>query len=143
MSEGAHSHVSERNLWRRRQSLVRIVTLARKPCEGTVAVNVLTHGAGAVNVDACRIPVPNRDVESHPEGRWPTNLILQEGAATEDLDAQSGTLTSGSGAVKRQSACDQKGNRSAAYGQESRKAGEEQIWYGDSGGASRYFRSVK
>lgn len=32
------------------------IALARKPLIGTVAANVLAHGTGAINVDACRIP---------------------------------------------------------------------------------------
>jgi site-specific DNA-methyltransferase (adenine-specific) len=31
------------------------ITLCRKPIRGTVAANVLTHGTGAINVDACRV----------------------------------------------------------------------------------------
>jgi site-specific DNA-methyltransferase (adenine-specific) len=31
------------------------VVVARKPLVGTVAANVLTHGTGALNIDACRI----------------------------------------------------------------------------------------
>ena len=37
--------------------LLRVVTVARKPLsEPTVAWNVLKWGAGAFNIDACRIP---------------------------------------------------------------------------------------
>ncbi|MFU6745129.1 DNA-methyltransferase [Pseudomonas aeruginosa] len=32
------------------------ITVARKPLAGTVAQNVLAHGTGALNIDACRIP---------------------------------------------------------------------------------------
>ncbi|HCF9557713.1 TPA: site-specific DNA-methyltransferase [Pseudomonas aeruginosa] len=32
------------------------ITVARKPLVGTVAANVLAHGTGALNIDACRIP---------------------------------------------------------------------------------------
>lgn len=32
------------------------ITVARKPLIGTVAENVLAHGTGAVNIDACRVP---------------------------------------------------------------------------------------
>lgn len=32
------------------------ITFARKPLIGTVAQNVLTHGTGAVNIGACRVP---------------------------------------------------------------------------------------
>ena len=33
------------------------IVLARKPLRGTVAANVLAHGTGAINVEACRIGV--------------------------------------------------------------------------------------
>lgn len=71
-------------------------------------------------------------------GRWPTNVVLDESQAAE-LDQQTGILTSGSGSVKRASSSDSAGNRSAAYGAESRPAGTEVVSYGDSGGASRFF----
>ncbi|MBG4395206.1 site-specific DNA-methyltransferase [Pseudomonas aeruginosa] len=32
------------------------ICMARKPLAGTVAQNVLAHGTGALNIDACRIP---------------------------------------------------------------------------------------
>lgn len=32
------------------------IVVARKPIEGTVAANVLKHGTGAINIDACRVP---------------------------------------------------------------------------------------
>lgn len=35
--------------------------LARKPLEGTVAENVLTHGTGALNIDGTRIPHANAE----------------------------------------------------------------------------------
>jgi hypothetical protein len=31
------------------------ICVARKPLDGTVANNVLTHGCGAINLDGCRI----------------------------------------------------------------------------------------
>ena len=31
------------------------IVLARKPLEGTVAQNVLTHGVGGINIDGCRV----------------------------------------------------------------------------------------
>ena len=46
------------------------IILARKPLVSTVAANVLAHGTGAINVDACRIGE-----------RWPANLALDEEAA--------------------------------------------------------------
>ncbi len=77
------------------------ITVARKPLAGTVAENVLAHGAGALNIDGCRVP-HGADVDlgavqhcqTHqgghtvtlnnpgfstatykPQGRWPANLI--------------------------------------------------------------------
>ena len=37
------------------------IALARKPFRGTVASNCLSHGTGALNIDACRVgdPIPN------------------------------------------------------------------------------------
>ena len=32
------------------------IILARKPLDGTVAANVLAHGVGGLNIDACRVP---------------------------------------------------------------------------------------
>ena len=42
------------------------VILARRPLDGTIAGNVLKHGVGALNIDACRTEA----------GRWPTNVVL-------------------------------------------------------------------
>ncbi|QNJ57410.1 DNA methyltransferase [Pseudomonas phage Dolphis] len=73
------------------------ICMARKPLIGTVLANVLEHGTGAINVDACRIlaekmppntgagGLPRRQEseqrgpgvvsQPHAAGRWPANLI--------------------------------------------------------------------
>jgi len=78
------------------------IIIARKPLEGTVADNVLTHGVGAINVDGCRVPSDeqhrqkcasvvgldsNRNGSCYsewggkrtdnysPAGRWPANIL--------------------------------------------------------------------
>ena len=77
---------------------MRIIHLARKPLEGTVAANILEHGAGGLHIDATRLgsgedkgqwPVTEREgraVYGHydkniatdtTKGRWPTNLVLE------------------------------------------------------------------
>ena len=84
---------------------MRVIHLLRKPLsERSVATNVLKHGTGALNIEACRIGYldesdlnlaksknpgsntlittkiygSNRPQQSvHPEGRWPSNVILQ------------------------------------------------------------------
>ena len=88
------------------------ITLARKPLAGTVASNVLEHGAGAVNVDGCRVGdgkvgwnggrgvchrrcnkksysgLKNAAYNPRPViGRWPANLLL-DGEAAAQIDKQ-------------------------------------------------------
>ena len=78
--------------------------LARKPLVGTLADNLLRHGAGALNIDGCRVTTdwnepdrpaswaasahsakpeaekiaapPGVGMTLHPEGRWPTNAVF-------------------------------------------------------------------
>lgn len=79
--------------------------LARKPLIGTVAVNVLEHGTGALNIDACRVGADIvgwgggerkgggtwnegtcglRGGEARPvEGRWPANVIHDDALSEE------------------------------------------------------------
>lgn len=142
------------------------ITLARKPLGGTVAANVLRHGTGALNIDACRIE-HGADVDTTREqrqsvgsammsgleggdygaghvqplyadgGRWPANVVLDEEAAAM-LDAQTGERVSG------QHRPDE--NRMAAGGNGSTHgamAGVPGASYADRGGASRFFYTAK
>lgn len=146
------------------------IVMARKPLVGTVVANATRYGTGALNIDATRIDAngrPLREIDPDPvangavyagrreaghgfdggskaigttnEGRWPANVILDEEAA-QLLDEQSGSLTSGTGAVKRATGEGWKGN---ALGKESRAAGTPNLEYGDTGGASRFFYTAK
>jgi site-specific DNA-methyltransferase (adenine-specific) len=63
-------------------------------------------------------------------GRYPANLLLSEEAAAQ-LDEQTGTLTSGTNAVRTKPGDGYHGGMG--------KAGDVQVTYGDSGGASRFF----
>jgi DNA modification methylase len=83
------------------------IVVARKPLAGTVAANVLEHGTGALNIDACRVAMTTEDadfirktarpnsagqahtgdvmnrpaaptVNVHEAGRWPTNVVLDD-----------------------------------------------------------------
>lgn len=144
--------------------------LIRKPLEGTVVDNVLKYGTGALNIDGCRVAVPTDDVSyarncsgdrghagtraalkigttdiragggtANAAGRWPAHLSLDEEAAAM-LDAQSGTLVSGKNTVKRKSS---KGTQGNTYAVENRPSGTPMIFYGDQGGASRFFYVAK
>lgn len=82
--------------------------LARKPLAGTLADNLLRHGAGAINVDGCRVGTdwnepdrpaswansghsakpeaekiaapPGVGMVLHPGGRWPPNAVFTHSA---------------------------------------------------------------
>lgn len=142
------------------------VILARKPLAGTVAANVQAHGTGGLNIDGCRIatdenPSAKRRAGKVPEreagvwandrrsaesfqreragealGRWPANVILDEHAA-ELLDAQTGTLTSGSMAAGTYA-----GRKSTVYQPDVGRPLANDI-IGSSGGASRFFYVAK
>lgn len=129
------------------------ICLARKPLGGkTVAANVLTHGTGALNIDACRIETEealgrlNHSTStfnhknttpwvdnSGGKGRWPANVVLDEISAAQ-LDAMSGERPSGSGIKGRKPGATSPG----VDFQTSRKYRTAGIG-GDTGGASRFF----
>src|SRR5699024_9053887 len=87
------------------------IILARKPLDGTVANNVLAHGVGGLNIDACRVQTDDNTARPNgktaiwqeggtakagigggsPAGRFPANVLLDEHAAKE-MDKQSGVL---------------------------------------------------
>jgi len=134
------------------------ITVARKPLIGTVAANVLQHGTGAINVDGCRVEgepwkahsatglgsvkfftageTPVIDKAPHDLGRWPANLIHDGSEEVVGLFPQAGggygvrgkggqTYASGKGFA----------NTLALTGQE--------VGYGDSGSAARFFYCAK
>lgn len=138
------------------------VILGRKPLDGTLAENIERWGVGTLAIDASRIATDWSDrpdswkrsghskkpeaekiaapagtgINCHKGGRWPANVVLDEGAAAA-LDEQSGQLPSGL-AVNR--------NRSGTapnkvYGK--RRAPTVDAGFGDSGGASRFFYVAK
>ena len=135
------------------------IVLARKPlAEKTVARNVLAHGTGAINVDACRIDSGARPLiiskseastgilgdglngsssgGETTQGRWPANVLLDQHAAAW-VDEQSGHLPAGSRPARR-------GPDAArtAYGAFAGQEGLEAARL-DSGGASRFFYTAK
>lgn len=54
------------------------IVLARKPIEGTNAENVLAHGTGGLNIDACRI-------DSDGQRRWPANVVHDGSAEVAEI----------------------------------------------------------
>ena len=143
------------------------IVLARKPlAEKTVARNVLAHGTGAINVDACRIGMTAEDravvdsrsgagfgtghtvgenmgraegkFTSAPAGRWPANVLLDQHAAAW-VDEQSGVTVATKTAVS-----DERGAEgSHIFASASLGRHDPSNSHSDSGGASRFFYTAK
>ena len=143
------------------------VVIARKPFKGTLADNYITHGTGAINIDACRIGTetmggyevspggmlqPSRQRESGYRPDWQREdrsfiakesvgrwpaNVLLDEIAAAQLDREVGELTSGGTPETRHS--DKFRN---AYG--TFKGGESENGIGRSvGKASRFFYVAK
>ncbi len=109
-----------------------VITIARKPLEGTVAANVLRHGCGGINIDASRIP----------PGRFPANLILSEDAA-KSFDNQSGVCPSTlAGRANPTELHVNPGKSDPTVSMFGVGVGIGNV-YADTGGASRFFKVVK
>lgn len=141
------------------------IVVARKPLsEKNVALNVLKHGTGGINIEDCRIEtVENLSGGAYcggqrsegdwkeksgfkndkltgkfkqPQGRFPANVILDEEAG-KILDEQSGTLKSGKDCKRK------KPHQTNAMAGLLNTMDREEISYGDKGGASRFFYCAK
>lgn len=134
------------------------IVVARKPLsEKSVAENVLKWRTGGINIDESRVgteqikspqnkdPFKNNIYQHHyivNEGRWPANIILDEEAG-KVLDEQSG-ISKGN---ERKSKFVNYGV--GEYGKKDGRKTEpipneiEGTWYGDKGGASRFFYCAK
>jgi site-specific DNA-methyltransferase (adenine-specific) len=139
------------------------IVVARKPLIGTVAQNVLEHGTGALNINACRIQhgddvnmdavqrqqraegsVPfasagliGKEIATYkPGGRWPANVVLDETAGAI-LDEQSGWHKDGTAYLD---------NRTHDYNNTSYQIRDNRTGtrgYHGEGGASRFFYCAK
>jgi len=133
------------------------IIVAMKPNEGSYANNALRWGVSGLNIDGGRIEtdeIKKADIKrkggiwsseglksnrhngngtSNPRGRFPANVILDEESARM-LDEQSGTLKSGK-------------NKSEFPNMKNQWLGRsyypEELNYGDTGGASRFFYCAK
>jgi site-specific DNA-methyltransferase (adenine-specific) len=134
------------------------ITVARKPFPGTVAANVITHGTGALNIDACRISTgddtaritngairggnfgaggssPGPVGGGHTDGRWPANLIHDGGAEVVVMfPAEAGAASRVKGTEASAASVGQ------ITGQRDRVVG---AFHGDSGSAARFFYCAK
>lgn len=136
------------------------VVMARKPFKGSLTDNEAIHGTGALDIDGCRIgngegvvtfdrEAGNRSradyrtgtvtggAKPSGAGRWPANVALDEHMAAV-LDAQSGEA---GGHAKPSGPKLTGGSTSASRGKFNGVA--ETPFYGDTGGASRFFYVAK
>ena len=143
------------------------ITIFQKPLEGTYIENIEKYGCGAMNIDACRVPInPEVDdprlggkgtwstskaaeniyeggykgerVSSSELGRFPPNVIFDE--YTKDiLDEQTGISKSigGKGEASKQR------HNITSYGWKHPDVWEGMGGYGDIGGGSRMFPIIK
>jgi len=93
---------------------MKIITLLRKPLDGSVAENILNHGCGGLNIEGCRVGEGEERANRIPkgvkregsqvtsyamgsainlgttsQGRWPANFILSHSEGC-DLDCIGG-----------------------------------------------------
>ena len=132
------------------------IVVARKPLIGTVAANVLAHGVGAMNIDACRIegvaqPFGNptqadgyrlhkraKDWAPNATGRWPANVIHDGSDEVEAAFAAYGEAPGQQFAVGPQHGARDSVNCYGDYG-----ARPLTLPRGDTGTASRFFYTAK
>jgi DNA modification methylase len=135
------------------------IVMARKPLDGTVANNVLTHGVGGINIDGCRVGRADGDDSSagnrtatfgtqdtssggdgsggwsqNEQGRFPANLIHDGSDEVLELFPETGKSTGGRIGKKQMSNV-----TNVPAGQY--EAGDP--GYGDSGSAARFFYCAK
>jgi site-specific DNA-methyltransferase (adenine-specific) len=131
------------------------VCVARKPIGSTVALNVLKHGTGAINIDGCRIETnENRDrprgsfphsddawgngtlthTEGSPLGRWPTNMIHD--GSDEVMDAFPSTSSVTGQRSERSQMADVAGTNWLTTNHKS-------VEYTDSGSPARFFKTCE
>lgn len=138
-----------------------IINIVRKPLIGSVCENTVKHSVGAINIDQTRIGTEQRSykgsgvsthrynddragltdgrgahLEFSVSGRWGANVILSHNIVSV-IDSQSGIEKSGVA-----------GNKSRGWGAGGDVAlgtwvAYDSTGYGDTGGASRYFKTVK
>ncbi len=148
-----------------------LICLARKPLADTVATNVQMHGAGAINIDACRIATDwaaergeswlrsgrgtafansSRQGPPLPKGSIVADRINDAGRwpanvvhdGSDEVVGAFPETQSGTGAVRREKSV---GYQGPSLGKDSRPAGTAMVSHPDSltGSAARFFYSAK
>jgi len=127
------------------------IVVARKPLIGTVAANVLTHGVGGLNIDGSRVGNEeivttngkgfagsfeggvNDNGGSTHQGRWPANVIHD---GSDEVVALFPDTKSPKTYLRSSKA-------TANIDWNPKEADTEQLGFGDSGSAARFFYCAK
>lgn len=131
------------------------ICLARKPLESTVAGNVLKHGTGALNIDACRVEgesterlntaemgyhggnLASQYSTGSTQGRWPANVI-HDGSP----EVLAGFPEGKDGVAVQRNGGGQKIGTNVYQGSQGGFARED-AGYGGGGSAARFFYTPK
>lgn len=132
-----------------------LVTVARKPLQGTVADNVLKWGTGGLNIDKCRVGTESRPVmvrtntvvensctenpttgatssgEVTSLGRWPANLLHCGSLTVQSMFPNTKGAKAGGFS-----------NTPARSWKNASTAGINRVGYDDDGNAARFFYSA-
>lgn len=145
------------------------IVMARKPVEGTNAENVLTHGVGGINVDACRITMSDEDAAYIKErisgfnqtksiggnGAYSGGVVMDRSAAYDPTKGRhpANLLHDGSAAATGGFPITKSGELLPHHSRKGQsligtfqirdRTGELTPSYSDSGFASRFFYSAK
>lgn len=137
------------------------IVMARKPFKGSLTANEAEHGTGALDIDGCRVGTeestsrprgtfphsddawgngrPGEVSQSHPAGRWPANVVLDEHMAAV-LDGQTAEMRAAKpsgGHIRHNTAT---GVNTIKLGL---RANEAKGHDDEAGGASRFFYVAK
>jgi site-specific DNA-methyltransferase (adenine-specific) len=142
------------------------ILIARKPLEGNAVQNVEKYGTGALNIDACRLPIdPEIDdprlggkgtwgtekaaknvyaggyegirVTSSEAGRFPSNVIIDDSKEVQEVFDQAGEKKSGKPGTRR------KEHKTHSMAGTLNLTGEQETGYADKGSAARFFYQAK
>lgn len=147
------------------------VIVARKPLDGTVAHNVMAHGTGAINIDACRVPTSDKlgggMRAGGADGVWDRPFMHDEQAQADFVERKKANVAKSESLGRypadlvhdgsedvlelmpdtgKSSGCGGDRKRAASglvYGQYAPKDYPQNVGIGDTGSAARFFYCAK
>lgn len=139
------------------------IIVSRKPLDGTVVHNVMTHGVGALNIDGCRVGTEVRtyggmstkqptgagcfrddnwqpkEISKTVQGRFPANLVHDGSQEVLELFPNTGRSSGGGMHAKGVGA----NSQTNAYGSYTGGTPTNSVGFYDEGSAARFFYCAK